>query len=178
MLGRLFRVVRPDDWTGTLARVAVAIAFVLLVVLIPLVRLPAAWVALAGGWPIVVRLALVLIVVVGLGVVQVVLDTRLPRAVVMLGGSVRFHDGTRRRTVAIDDLAALHVEQRPPPQHEVFVLELRDGAEHDLCPTRWSGAPALHRALERRVAAARRRRSRKHSAQARAAGSKAPPASE
>jgi hypothetical protein len=117
-------------------------------------------VALAGGFGLLVRLCLVLVVLMVLGVAQRLLVARLPRAVVLWGRKVHFHDGTRRRAVAIDDIVALHVEQRPPPQHEVFVLERRDGTEHDLSPTRWSGAPALHRALERRMAAAQRRRMR------------------
>lgn len=161
MLRRLFlRVARPDDWTGTLARLAVALAFVLLMILVLLVPLPRAWVALAWGQPLVVRACMGLVVVAVLAVAYSVLVARLPRAVVLWGRKVRFHDGTRRRAVAIDDVAAVHVEQRPPPQHEVFVLERRDGTEHDLCPTAWAGAPSLHRALERRVAAAARRRRR------------------
>lgn len=164
MLGRLIRVACPDDWTGTLARLAVVIVLLLLVVLVLLVPLPAAWVALAGGFAVMVRLCLVLVVLVVLGMAQTLLVARLPRAVVLWGRKAHFHDGTRRCAVAIDDIAALHVEQRPPPQHEVFVLERHDGTEHDLCPTRWSGAPALHRTLTRRVAAAMRRRKRAHAA--------------
>lgn len=143
-----------------MARVAVVIAFVLLMVLVPLVPLPPAWVALAGGFRVVVRAGLVLAVIVVLAVAHAVLVARLPRAVVLWGRKIHFHDGTRRRAVAIDDIAAVHVEQRPPPQHEVFVVERRDGVEHDLCPTAWSGAPRLHRALERAMAAAHRRRTR------------------
>lgn len=160
MLGRLLRVVRPDDWTGRLARLAVALAFVLLAVLVPLVPLPPAWVARAGGHPLVVRLGLMLVVIAVVAMAQVVLVARLPRAVVLWGRKVRFHDGTRRRAVSLDDITALHVEQRAEPQHEVFVLERRDGAEHDLCPTHWPGAPAMHRAIERRVATVHRRRTR------------------
>lgn len=160
VVGRLFRVARPEDWTGVLARLAVVTAFILLAIVVPLVRLPPAWIALAGGIALVVRLVLLAVVMLALWGARTVLVARLPRAVVLLGRSIRFHDGTRRRAVPIDDIAALHVEQRPPPQHEVFVIERRDGAEHDLCPTHWGGAPALHRALERRVAAAHRRRAR------------------
>lgn len=156
-MGLLLRVARPDDWTGTLAGLAVAVAFVLLMILVPLVPLPAAWVALAWGLPLVVRGAMVLAVIAVLALAHAVLVARLPRAVVLWGRKVRFHDGTRRRAIAYRDIEAVHVEQRPPPRHEVFVIERRDGIEHDLCPTAWAGAPRLHRALERRVAAARRR---------------------
>jgi hypothetical protein len=95
-----------------------------------------------------------------LGVAQTLLVARLPRAPVLFGSKVRLHDGTRRIAIPIDEIGALHVEQRPSPAHEVFVVEQRNGAEHDLCPTHWWGAPALHRALERRVNAAHRRRAR------------------
>lgn len=160
MIGRLVRVARPDDWTGTVTRLAVALAFVLLMILVPLVPLPRAWVALAGGMPLLVRACLVLVVVLALALAHAVVVARLPRAVVLWGRKVRFHDGTRRRAVPIDAVAAVHVEQRPPPLHEVFVLERRDGVEHDLCPTAWAGAPRLHRAIERSLAAATRRRRR------------------
>lgn len=161
MIGRLLRVARPDDWTGTLARLAVALAFVLSMILVPLVPLPTAWVALAGGFPLVVRACMVLVVVAVLAVAHGLLVARLPRAVVLWGRKVRFHDGTRRRAVPIHDVAAVHVEQRPPPLLEMFVLARRDGVEHDLCPTAWAGAPSLHRAIVRSVAAAERRRRRR-----------------
>lgn len=159
-MGLLLRVARPDDWTGTVAGLAVAVAFVLLMVLVALVPLPSAWVTLAWGLPLVVRACMVVVVVAVLAAAHGVLVARLPRAVVLWGRKARFHDGTRRRAIAYRDIAAVHVVQRPPPLHEVFVIERRDGIEHDLCPTAWAGAPRLHRALERRVAAAARRRPR------------------
>ena len=51
VLGRLLRVARPDDWTGTLSRVVIGVAFVLLAVVVVLVRLPEAWVELAPQGP-------------------------------------------------------------------------------------------------------------------------------
>ena len=167
MIGRLIRVARPDDWTGTLARLAVVLAFVLLLIPVAVVPLPVAWVALAWGFPLVVRVCMLLVVVVVLAVAHALLAARLPRAVVLWGRKVRFHDGTRRRAVPVDDVAAVHVEQRPPPQHEMFVLERRDGVEHDLCPTGWAGAPSLYRAIERSIAAAERRRRRRAARRAR-----------
>jgi hypothetical protein len=161
VIGRLIRVARPDDWTGTLARLAVVLAFVLLAILVALVPLPAAWVARAWGFPLIVRACMLMVVVVALAVAHALLAARLPRAVLLWGRKVRFHDGTRRRAVPVADVVAMHVEQRPPPQHEMFVLERRDGTEHDLCPTAWPGAPSLHRAIERSVAAADRRRRRR-----------------
>jgi hypothetical protein len=166
MIGRLVRVARPNDWTGTLARLAVVLAFVLLAILVAVVPLPTAWVARAWGFPQVVRVLMLLVVVVTLAVAHGLLVARLPRAVVLWGRKVRFHDGTRRRAVPVDDVATVHVEQRPPPLHEMFVLERRDGVAHDLCPTAWAGAPSLYRAIERSVAAAERRRRRRRAKQA------------
>lgn len=154
------RVARPDDWTGTSSRLVIFVAFVLLAVVIVLARLPESWVRLARGYEVVVRAGLMLSVIAVLMVARTALVARLPRAVVLLGRKVRFHDGTRRIAVPLEEIAALHVEQRPPPVHEVFVIEQRDGAEHDLCPAHWWGAPALHRALERKVATIHRRRAR------------------
>jgi hypothetical protein len=156
----ILRAARPDDWTGTVAGLAVAVAFVLLVVLIALAPMPKAWVTLAWGLPLVVRGCLVLVVIAALAVAHAVLVARLPRSVVLWGRKVRFHDGTRRRAIPYRSIAAVHVGQRPPPLHEVFVIERYDGIEHDLCPTAWAGAPRLHRALERHMAAAARRRAR------------------
>jgi len=160
VIGRLLRVARPDDWTGTLSRVVVGVAFIALVVVVALVRLPPAWVALVADRPWMLRIAMFVAVLLGLAIARTLLISRLPRAAVLFGRTIRFHDGTRRISVAVDEIGALHVEQRPPPLHEVFVLEQRDGAEHDLCPAHWWGAPALHRGLELRVAAAHRRRAR------------------
>ncbi|MEM7159294.1 MAG: hypothetical protein AAF799_41030 [Myxococcota bacterium] len=170
MLGRFLRVARPDDWTGLSSRVVIGVAFVLLAIVVVLVRIPPAWSALVGGQVIVVRLALIVAVVAVLAMARAILIARLPRAAVLAGRRVRFHDGTRRRAVAIDEIAALHVEQRPPPLHEVFVIERRDGAEHDLCPTHWWGAPALHRTLGRKLTALRRRRAREQAKARRAKG--------
>lgn len=158
MLGRLLRVARPKDWTGTLSRVVIFVMFVLLAVVVVLAKLPRAWVELAQGIELVVRAALMLGVIAILAMARTVLVARLPRAAVLIGRKIRFHDGTRRVALPVDEIVALHVEQRPPPVHEVFVIEQRDGAEHDLCPAHWWGAPALHRALDRKVAAAHRRR--------------------
>ncbi|MEX1361621.1 MAG: hypothetical protein AB1Z98_00725 [Nannocystaceae bacterium] len=160
MLAALLRVARPDDWTGTLSRVVIGVAFVLLAVVVVLARLPPAWVALARGHEVVVRAVLMLLEIGVLMVARTVLIARLPRAASLWRRKVRFNDGTRRIVLPVDEIAALHIEQRPPPLHEVFVIEQRDGAEHDLCPAHWWGAPALHRALERQVATANRRRAR------------------
>ncbi|MCH9687555.1 MAG: hypothetical protein K0V04_39340 [Deltaproteobacteria bacterium] len=170
MLGPLLRVARPDDWTGKLASIAIGLTFVSLVVLALLVRLPPRWVALVDGMEWIVRVAIVVVAWLLLWGARTVLDSRLPRAAVLFGSKVRFHDGTRRRAVAIDDVGAVHIEQRPPPVHEVFVLEQRDGSERDMCPVHWAGAPALHRTLERRLATAQRRRARVHAARQRRAG--------
>ena len=173
MLGRFLRVARPDDWTGLSSRVVIGTAFVLLAIVVVLVRIPSAWSALVNGQVVVVRVALLVAVVAVLAMARAVLIARLPRAAVLAGRRVRFHDGTCRRAVAIEEIAALHVEQRPPPLHEVFVIERRDGAEHDLCPTHWWGAPALHRTLGRKLAAIQRRQWRQQAKARRVAAKRA-----
>ncbi len=165
VFGPLLRVARPDDWTGTLASVAVVAVLALLVVVALLVRLPPHWVALAGGMAWVVRAALMLAALVVVGFARTVLDARLPRAAVLWGRKVRFHDGTRRRAVAIDQILAVYIERRPPPMHEVFAIQQHDGSEHDVCATHWGGAPALHRTLQRRVRSAQARKRRQQARQ-------------
>ncbi len=150
-----------------MARLAVVVAIVLLVIPVLLMPLPPSWIELSPSWQrvveeqtIVVRLGLLAGGVVLLVLGRNLLMARLPRAAIMFGRTVRFHDGTRRRALPIAEIAAIHVELRPPPYHEVFVIEQQNGEEHDLCPTHWTGAPGLHRTLERKVAAAHRRRAR------------------
>lgn len=149
---------RPDDWTGTLSRVAVGTATVLSLAVVALVRLPPAWIEAVGGHGWVVRALIVVPTVLLLMGARALLIARLPRAAVLFGRRVRFHDGTRRVVVPVDAIARLHVEHRPPPLFEVFVVERRDGTEQDVCPTHWWGAPRLHRTLSRKVSAATRRR--------------------
>ena len=58
----------------------------------------------------------------------------------------------------VDEISRIHVEVRPPPVHQVFVVELTDGTMHDVCPTDWPGAGRLYAKLERKVARARAKR--------------------
>lgn len=169
MLGRFLRVARPDDWTGTLSRVAVGTAFVLLAIVIALVRMPPTWLAFARGHGLAIRLALLVVALLVFAGARALLIARLPRAAFLFGRRVRFHDGTRRVALHIDEIASVHVEQRPPPVHEAFVLVQRDGGEHDLCPTHWWGAPRLYRSLTHRVGTASRRRARARAAEQRRA---------
>lgn len=142
---------RPDDWTGTLARLGLHLATLMLLLPALLARLPATWVGLAGGLTEVVRLVLVLLVLYVMGWVRAIVYTRLPRAPYLLGKTLTVRERGKRIRVGVADIAEVHVELRPPPDRESFVVELRDGTHRDVCPVHWSGSPRLYRALSRRL---------------------------
>jgi hypothetical protein len=151
-------VARPRDWTGALARLALVVVGVMLGILVLLVRLPAVWVELALGRPELVRLALALVAVWILRWLRVLVHARLPTSVTLAFGRLSFRERGRRRRVSVEEISGIHVELRPPPVHQAFVIELTDGTLHDLCPTDWPGAGRLYAKLERKVARASRLR--------------------
>jgi hypothetical protein len=152
-------VVRPRDWTGALARLAVVAMGLMLGVPVLLVRLPPRWVELAFGAPELVRLIAFVVLLWLLRWVAALIYARLPRAV-SLFRRLSFPGRRHRRRVRIDEIAAVHVELRPPPVHQVFVVDLRDGTTHDLCPTDWPGAGRLYAKLARKLARARKKAAR------------------
>jgi hypothetical protein len=153
------KVARPRDWTGALARLAMVGLGIMLGVVVLLVRLPARWVELAFGAPELVRLGAFVVLLWWLRWVAALVYARLPAAA-SLFRRLSFRERGRRRRVRIDEILAVHVELRPPPIHQVFVVELRDGSMHDVCPTDWPGAGPLYAKLERKVARARRKAAR------------------
>jgi hypothetical protein len=153
-------VARPRDWTGALARLALVGFAAMLGVVVLLVRLPQQWVDLAFGAPEVVRLVLLLLAVWVFRWVRTLVFARLPAAA-SLFRRLSFRERGRRRRVRIDEIAAVHVELRPAPMHQVFVIELHDGTIHDVCPTDWPGAGRLYSVLARKVRRARARARRK-----------------
>ena len=52
------------------------------------------------------------------------------------------------------------VDLRPDPSGEVFVIELDDGHEVDLCPVRWDGAERIYALVARAIRRGERRRRR------------------
>ena len=49
----------------------------------------------------------------------------------------------------VREIVAIHVETRPPDGRETFVVEMRSGEHHDLCPVAWSGAGRMYRRMAR-----------------------------
>lgn len=143
------RTARPDTWLGWLTDVIVTIVAIVVVLIILLARLPSAWVELAFGRGWIVRA-----VVVGLAAWAFMwLDNFLrvlqPRTPYLYGRTLTVRARGKRLGLPVRDITAIHVEQRPPDGRETFVVELRDGALHDLCPVHWKGAARLYARIAR-----------------------------
>jgi hypothetical protein len=167
MLRPPIRVARPADWTGALARAAVLLLGLMVLLVVLLVRLPPRWVALAFDAPELVRAVLFAVGLWLLAWVRAAVYSRLPGAPYLFGRSLVVHDRGARRRIPLASLADVHVDRRPPPVDEMIVVELSDGLELDVCPTRWEGAGALYAKLRRkldRLAAATARRAGQPSA--------------
>jgi hypothetical protein len=145
------KVARPDDWTGTVARLGAGLVTLILLLAALLGALPRGWIQLAGGNQWLVRGILVLFVAWSMGWARAILYALLPRAPVLLGKRLTIPLRGERIAVPVARIAALHVERRVDPLQEVFVIEMGDGTEYDVCPVHWEGAQRLYRALDRRV---------------------------
>ena len=129
MLGRpILRVARPEDWTGTLARLAVVLAFVLLMILVPLVPLPAAWVALAWGYPLVLRACMVLAVVIVLAAAHSVLG-RPPAIQKNRGRVIRVSDDTQVLVTVHPSYLLRVPEEKQAEEYRRFVDDLAHAAQ-------------------------------------------------
>lgn len=133
------------------ARVGVGVLTLILLLAALLGTLPRTWVNLFWGNSWVLRGVLVLAVLWFTAWVRVMAIALLPRAPLLLRNRLTFPVRGKKVILPVSSIAAVHVERRPEPLHEVFVVELKDGAEHDLCPVHWDGAERLYRALKRRV---------------------------
>ncbi|MCA9688579.1 MAG: hypothetical protein KC636_03170, partial [Myxococcales bacterium] len=149
MLRPYFRTARPDDWA---ARLTDLVAFLLLapiVIICLLVRLPVAWVELVGGFPMIVRVALLLLCLYAWDYCRAIVHALLPQTPYLLGRTLYLREPGRRVRVRARDIVDIQVELRTPGMREVIVLELRDGSLRDLCPTDWPGAGRLFVRLAR-----------------------------
>lgn len=143
------RTARPDDWSGKLTDLAVGLATLLVVIIVLLVRLPEAWVALAGGRGWLVRVALALLAAWAFMWIDNALRVLLPRTPYLIGHTLTIRARGRRVPLKIRDIRTIHVETRPPDGRETFVVEMRSGEHHDLCPVQWNGAGRMYRRLAR-----------------------------
>lgn len=165
------RVARPDDWTGTLARVGLWPVYFVALLIVGLGRIPTNWWVIGAGSEALTRGVIALVVVYLLGWLRALVFAFVPGAVVQFGRRLWFRHRGRRIVVRIKTILAIDVEQRPPPVKEAFVLELDDGAVYDLCPVAWDGAERIYAAVARRVRRARIRAARRLArAQKRAGG--------
>ena len=155
------RVARPDDWTGTLARVGLWPIYFVALLTVGIGRIPRAWWVLGAGSEALTRIPIALVVLYLLGWLRMIAWTLIPRAVIQWGRNLWFRHRGRRVRVAIASIRAIDVEQRPPPVDEVFLIELDGGVVYDLCPVRWDGAERIHRVVARRVRMAALRASRR-----------------
>ncbi len=149
------RTARPEDWTGKLSDLIVGLVFLSAAIAVLLARLPALWVQLALGEPWIVRgLLLLLLFWANLWFGNIV-RTFLPRAPYVFGRTLTLRAHGRRVRVPVRDIAAIHVEARPPDERDTFVVELRDGSTLDLCPIAWQGAGRMYARLARAIKPAR-----------------------
>jgi hypothetical protein len=149
------KVALPRDWLGTLARSGIVIVSGLLLIGVLLGTIPKPWVEWVGGFPELIRLAGGLLVLWVMSWVAALVYSRHPRAPFLLGKTLRIYERSERRRIDVAEIADIHVELRPPPMVEAFVVELRDGSIHELCPVRWRGAGQLYVALARRLGRSR-----------------------
>jgi len=143
------RTARPDDWSGKLTDLAVTVFALLVLLVILLVRLPESWLALAAGRGWIVRAALAL----GAWWLFMWLDNALrvllPRTPYLFGRTLTVRERGQRVPLPVREIQAIHVETRPPDARETFVIELRSGEHHDLCPVQWQGAGRMYRRIAR-----------------------------
>jgi hypothetical protein len=150
-------VAEPDDWTGTLVRVASWPVYFVVLLPIAIGRIPAAWSLFGSELP--TRLLLALAALYVLGWARTIVFTLLPKTVIQFGRRVWFRHHGRRVVVRTSAIVEIDVELRPIG--EVFVIELDDGETCDLCPVAWEGAQRIFAVLARRVRRAKLRASRR-----------------
>lgn len=143
------RTARPDDWSGKLTDLAVTVVALLTVIIVLLVRLPESWVALAAGRGWAVRVVLALLAWWLFMWLDNALRVLLPRTPYLFGRTLTIRARGRRVPLPVREIAAIHVETRPPDESETFVIEMRSGEHHDLCPVDWQGAGRMYRRIAR-----------------------------
>ena len=144
-----FWTARPDDWTGNAARLVMFALLIIGLLIALLVRLPTAWLALSFGYEEPLRLVLVLVTLYLWRWLRDISIAMLPRSPVLIAGYLSFRSGGQRRRFRARDLIDIEVVAMPPDDREVFVIELKNGDKHTLCPVAWRGAGRLYRRLRR-----------------------------
>jgi hypothetical protein len=171
------RVAQPDDWTGTLVRIASWPVYFIVLLPIAIGRIPESWWLFDSE--LLTRLLMALVALYLLGWARTIGFTLLPKAVIQYGGRLWFRPHGRRAVVRTSAIVAIDVELRP--HGEVFVIELENGQSHELCPVAWEGAQRIFAVIDRRVRRAKLRASRRRAREQRRAksrphGAASPPA--
>ena len=143
------RTARPDEWPGWLTDVLVTIGALVLILIMLLARLPATWTAVVGGRGWIVRLVLAGGAAWLFMWFDNLLRVLLPRTPYLFGRTLTVRARGKRVRIPVRDIAAVHVEHRPPDGRETFVVELANGELHDICPVHWKGAGRLYARLAR-----------------------------
>ncbi|MEZ4381572.1 MAG: hypothetical protein R3A79_09500 [Nannocystaceae bacterium] len=126
---------------------AIVLLIFLLVALLAV--LPEAWLELSFGYEEPIRLVLLLVAVYLWRWARAFAIAALPRSATLIFGYLSFRSGGQRRRLRAREVVGIDVVARPPDDRELFVIELRDGTRHDLCPVAWEGAGRLYRRLRR-----------------------------
>lgn len=158
MIRAFIRVVRPDDWTGRVARMGLGVLGLLALVPVMLARLPEAWVALAAGQPWLVRLVLALASLWAVAWVRALVYARLPAAPYLVGRRLVLPERGAKRRIDLAEVEEVFVQLRPPPVEQAFVARLANGEVQTICPVHWPGAGALYAAVARKLRRVRRPR--------------------
>lgn len=143
------RTARPGTAASKLADLAVWIAFLSGAIAVLLARLPTRWVALAGDRPWAVRAAMLLLLMWLFMWIGNLVQALLARAPYLLGRTLTLRERGRSVRLPVREIAAIHVEARPPGSRDTFVVEMKDGTTHDLCPVHWRGAGRMYARMVR-----------------------------
>lgn len=143
------RTACPDDWTGKAVILGMRILLLVFLLVALLAVLPDAWLALSFGYEEPIRLVLLLVAFYVWRWVRVFAIAALPRSAYLFFGYLSFRSGGQRRRLRAREVVDIEVVARPPDDREIFVIELKDGSRHDLCPVAWEGAGRLYRRLRR-----------------------------
>jgi hypothetical protein len=162
------RVAQPDDWTGSLVRIATWPVYFMVLLPIAIGRIPESWWLFDSE--LLIRSLSILVALYLLGWARTIAFALLPKAVIQYGRRVWFRQHGRRVAVRTSAITKIDVELRP--DGEVFVIELDDGKVHDLCPVAWEGAQRIFAVVDRRVRRAKLRASRRRARQQRRAKSR------
>ena len=123
-------------------------------------RIPSGWLVLTAGNPWLLRALMLLGMLALLSGIRTIAFAALPRSPWLLRRTLRIRHRGRALRLDVRDVTGIYLDRRPEPIGDMFVLELKDGRELDLCPVRWDGAGRLYAGIQRWIAWQERRERR------------------